>query len=194
MKPIHWRRTALGKYLRHLPRPKQFRGTWLHRCCGDRLLASELWTPTRQRFAAGLAVGAFFAMIPVPFQMLAAALIAYITRVNIPIAVAATWISNPFSYPVVIYAQYRLGCFILSREPIQLHGEHLLGEISKAPVPYFTGVFPSAAILALVLYPITLKVWDWGYAWIHAAKVKREAAQFAKKAAPASCSTENAVR
>lgn len=194
MKPIHWRRTALGRYLRHLPRPKHFRGTWLHRCCGDRLLAAELWTPTRQRFAAGLAVGAFFAMIPVPFQMLAAALIAYITRVNIPIAVTATWISNPFTYPFVIFAQYCLGCFLLSREPIHLKSEHLLGEISKAPVPYFTGVFPSAILLALVLYPITLKVWTIGEAFLLNAKIQREAARLAKKGARQLDSTENAMR
>lgn len=194
MKPIHWRRTALGRYLRHLPRPKHFRGTWLHRCCGDRLLAAELWTPTRQRFAAGLAVGAFFAMIPVPFQMPASALIAYITRVNIPIAVAATWISNPFTYPVVVFAQYRLGCFLLSREPIHLQSEHLLGEISKAPVPYFTGVLPSAILLALVLYPITLKVWNIGEAFLMKAKFQREAVRLGKKAAPTQKSAENAVR
>ena len=158
------------------------------------MLAAELWTPTRQRFAAGLAVGAFFAMIPVPFQMLAAAMIAYITRVNIPIAVAATWISNPFSYPFVIYAQYRLGCFMLSREPMHLQSEHLLGEISKAPVPYFTGVFPSAALLAVVVYPLTLKAWDWGNEWIQNAKIKREAARLEKKSRAVRRSVESPIR
>jgi uncharacterized protein len=193
MKPIHWRRTVLGRYLRHLPRPKHFRGTWIHRCCGDRLLASELWTPTRQRFAAGLAVGSFFAMIPVPFQMLAAALIAYITRVNIPIAVTATWISNPLTYPVMMYAQYRLGCLLLAREPIHLKSEHLLAEISSAPVPYFAGVFPSAALMSLVVYPITLKLWDYGNALIQEAKRKREAMRLAKKTIAKPASPESSI-
>jgi uncharacterized protein (DUF2062 family) len=158
------------------------------------LLSPDLWAPTRQRFAAGLAVGAFFSMIPVPFQMIASALISYITRVNIPIAVTATWISNPFSYPFIIYIQYRLGCFLLDREPIQLQAEHLLGEISKAPVAYFTGVFPSAVILVLIVYPITLKAWDLGHLMIHRAKLKRDAARLAKLANRAPEPSENAMR
>ena len=57
MKPIHWRRTKLGKYLRHLPRRKHIKGTMVHRLFGDRLFDSELWHPTRQRFASGMALG-----------------------------------------------------------------------------------------------------------------------------------------
>lgn len=126
--------------------------------------------------------------------MIASAFISYITRVNIPIAVTATWISNPFSYPFIIYFQYRLGCFLLDREPIQLQAEHLLGEISKAPVAYFTGVFPSAVILVLIVYPITLKAWDLGHHMIHRAKLKRDVSRRAKLANRAPEPSENAMR
>ena len=83
MRPNQWRRTKIGKYLRHLPRAKHIRGTWLHRILGDKLFSPELWHPTRERFAAGMAIGAFFALVPLPVQMLGAAFFAFISRVNI---------------------------------------------------------------------------------------------------------------
>jgi uncharacterized protein (DUF2062 family) len=176
MKPIHWRRTKIGKYLRHLPRPKHIRGTWIHRCCGERLFAPELWHPTRQRFAAGMAVGAFFAMMPpLPFQMLGAALIAYITRVNVPAALAATWISNPFTFPICVYVQYRLGCFLLKREPAQLDMDNIVASLASAPMPYLFGILPSAFLLSIIVYPVTLLIWDWATAGIHASKERRQA-------------------
>ena len=70
------------------------RGTWLHRKLGDRLFAREMWQPERGRFAVGCVIGVFFAMMPVPVQMLAAALLAFLVRVNIPAAVACTWVNS----------------------------------------------------------------------------------------------------
>ncbi|MFZ4597966.1 MAG: DUF2062 domain-containing protein [Terrimicrobiaceae bacterium] len=170
MKPILWRRGRFGRYLRHLPRVKNIRGTWLHRRLGDRLFAPELWHPTRQRFAAGFAVGAFFALMPAPFQMLAAGLIAYITRVNVPAAIAATWISNPLTFPFFVYVQYRIGCLILARSHAGLEAHDMMSVIKSAPVPFFVGAFPAAAILAIIVYPLTLWAWDWFHARAHRAK------------------------
>jgi uncharacterized protein len=172
MKPIHWRRTRIGRYLRHLPRPKHIRGTWLHRCCGDRLFANELWHPTRQRFAAGLAVGVFFGLLPLPFQMLAAALIAYITRVNLPLAIAGTWVSNPFTFAPIWYLQYRVGCVILGREPGHFESSRLLESLGDAPVAFFVGVFPVAALGAITIYPVTLLAWDRVTAGLQASRLR----------------------
>lgn len=168
MKPLYWRRSRFGKYLRHMPRVKHIRGTWLHRRLGDRLFHSELWHPTRRRFAAGFAVGAFFALMPAPFQMLAAGIAAYITRVNIPAAIAATWISNPFTFPLCVYAQYRIGCLILGLGHTQVPTHDIFELLKQAPVPFVVGVFPAAAILAVIVYPLTLLIWDFVTARIEA--------------------------
>lgn len=160
MKPIHWRRTKIGKYLRHMPRAKHIRGTWLHRRLGERLFAPELWHPTRQRFASGMAVGAFFALLPLPIQMLAAALMAYITRVNIPAAIAGTWISNPLTFPFCVYAQYRIGCLLTGRQAIGFSSHDALSMLAHAPMPFFVGIVPTALLLAIIVYPLTLLIWD----------------------------------
>ena len=143
-----------------MPRAKHIRGTWLHRRLGERLFAPELWHPTRQRFASGMAVGAFFALLPIPIQMLAAALMAYMTRVNIPAAIAGTWISNPLTFPFCVYAQYRIGCLLTGREAIGFSSHDALSMLTRAPMPFFVGIVPTALLLAIIVYPLTLLIWD----------------------------------
>lgn len=176
MKPIQWRRSRIGKYLRHLPRPKHVRGTFLHRFFGDRLFEMEMWHPSRTRFAGGMAVGAFFSMMPpLPVQMIGAAVIALITRVNVPAALAGTWISNPFTFLFCAYWQYLLGCLILGREPGELQMDHLKDTLTSAPLPYFVGILPSAILMAAIVYPLTLWAWDFVMVRIEKSKKRRAA-------------------
>ena len=102
------------------------RGTWLHRKLGDRLFAREMWQPERGRFAFGCAIGVFFAMMPVPFQMVAAALFAFLVRVNIPAAIACTWVSNPLTTPLILFSQYSLGSFLLEGRQAEQPKEDML--------------------------------------------------------------------
>ena len=73
----------------------------------------ELWHLNRRSVSGAVFVGLFSAFIPVPSQMLLAALIAIFTRVNLPISVALVWITNPLTIPPMFYASYRLGALIL---------------------------------------------------------------------------------
>ena len=159
-----------------MPRVKHIRGSWLHRRLGDRLFHSALWHPTRRRFAGGMAVGAFFAMIPAPGQTIGAGLLACFTRVNVPAAVAATWISNPLTMPLCIYVQYRLGCLILGHWQSEIPTHDILELLKKAPIPFLVGVLPSAALLSLVVYPLTLLLWDVVTARVEARRKIRESA------------------
>ncbi len=105
--------------------------------------------------------------------MLAAGLIAYITRVNIPAAIAGTWISNPLTFPFCIYAQYIIGSWILgtSSDGITTHG--VWDTMKHAPAPVLVGAFPAAAILAIIVYPVTLLLWD----MVHARMAARQRAR-----------------
>lgn len=187
MKPIQWRRSKLGRYLRHLPRAKHIRGTWIHRIFGDRLFANELWHPTGQKFAAGMSIGAFFALMPLPVQMIAAALTAFFFRANIPAAIAGTWVSNPFTFPFCVYFQYRLGCFLSGREPMHIKNPDFFSSLSSAPMPFFIGIVPAGLILAAVTYPVTLVLWEWITRSIHAAKNRR----FTTREAKNPCANDN---
>ncbi|MFZ0708887.1 MAG: DUF2062 domain-containing protein [Terrimicrobiaceae bacterium] len=161
MKPRQWRRSSAGPYLRRLPRIKHMRGTWLHRKLGDRLFSLELWQPERARFASGCAIGVFFSMMPLPFQMLAAALVAFFVRANIPSAITCTWVSNPLTTPFFLLAQYELGSLTLRRAPVGEPPTDVLSLLSHAPLPLVIGGLLSGAVLSLVAYPLALKGWDW---------------------------------
>jgi len=137
------------------------RGTWLHRKLGDRLFAFEMWQPERARFASGCAIGVFFSMMPLPFQMLAAALIAYLARVNIPAAIACTWISNPITTPLILLAQYKLGSLLIGGTSGGELTNDVLALLSRAPLPLLAGAFVSGAIFSLAAYPVALASWDW---------------------------------
>jgi uncharacterized protein len=161
MKPRQWRRSPAGAYLRHLPRIKHMRGTWLHRKLGDRLFSPEMWQPERGRFASGCAIGVFFAMMPLPIQMLAAALVAYLVRANIPAAIATTWVSNPLTTPIFLLVQYQLGSLLIGGRISEHPADNVLGLLSRAPLPLLIGAFLTAAVLAAAAYPLALKSWDW---------------------------------
>ncbi len=56
-----------------------------------------LWVAHRRRVAMGVAVGLAIGVIPLPIQMLLGAVCAVIMRCNVAAAVAATWLTNPFT-------------------------------------------------------------------------------------------------
>lgn len=160
MKPLQWRRGRAGPWLSKLPRLKHMRGTWLHRTFGERLFGKEIWQPQRERFAAGAAVGMFFAMMPLPFQMLASGLIAVLTRVSLPAAVVCTWISNPLTIPLFLYLQFKVGSFLLGKVGVEPPHGGILELLSSAPLPLLVGALACGVVFAIAAYPISLVLWD----------------------------------
>jgi hypothetical protein len=163
LKPHLWRRTYAGKYLRHMPRLKQMRGSWLHRRIGDRLLDSRLWQPGREQVARGLAIGTFLSMIPVPMQMLPAAIIAIAVRANVPCAIGACWITNPITAPVFLVLQIQVGFYLLGKgtgwQYLLQHGAWDL--LLKVPLPLLLGAVVVGTVLSFLAYFCGLGLFDW---------------------------------
>ena len=101
----------LGLRLLHLiPRQHHLNGTILHRVIGDRLFDPRLWKPTQTSVSAGLAIGIFIALTPtIGVQIPLIILSALFLRVNIPVALAASWVTNPLTAPIIYPLQYQLG-------------------------------------------------------------------------------------
>lgn len=99
---------------------------WLKPVAGQ-LLDQKLWRLQHEAVARGVAVGTFWAfMIPVAQMVVAAAHCAW-WRANIPVAVAMTMVTNPFTIGFWLWLAYQVGGLIL--------GEHL-----PANAPDETGV------------------------------------------------------
>src|SRR5258706_16377005 len=71
----------------------------------------NLWHLHRRSVAGGVAAGMFAGLIPGsnPVQFAAAALLAIVFRVNLPIAVIVTLYSNPFTIVPLYFLAYQLG-------------------------------------------------------------------------------------
>jgi len=72
----------------------------------------NLWHLNRHSVAGGVAVGAFSGLMGGPIQMITAAVLAIIFRVNVPVAVASTWYTNPITAVPLTYLSYKIGTFV----------------------------------------------------------------------------------
>jgi uncharacterized protein (DUF2062 family) len=89
---------------------------------GDWIYAGNLWHINRYSASMAFFVGLFLAFIPVPGQMLLAALGAVLLRCNLPLSVGLVWITNPLTIPAIFYLAYQVGALIIDvpiREEIE---------------------------------------------------------------------------
>jgi uncharacterized protein len=77
-----------------------------------------LWHLNRQTVARGVASGLLVAFLPLPLQMLLAAILAFLFRANLPIAVVTTWISNPITFVPINYLIYKIGVLITQADSL----------------------------------------------------------------------------
>lgn len=95
--------------LRHLPCADTIRQNRLLQPLARYLDHHALWQFNRRSVAGGLAIGLFFSVALPAMQIPAAAMIAILFRVNIPVAALATLLSNPFTTPLILYTAYHVG-------------------------------------------------------------------------------------
>jgi len=98
---------------RYLPSPAQIRETRALKPVAHLLSRSEIWHLNRRSAAGAVFIGLFCAFLPVPMQMIIAAVLAIAARCNLPISVALVWITNPLTIPPIFYFTYRLGAWLL---------------------------------------------------------------------------------
>ena len=108
-------KSHLQKYIperKHIQEHKHLRhfGDWLH--------DPNIWHLTRRSSAGGVAIGLFWAMMPIPMQTIFAAATAMLLRLNLPLSVIFVWVTNPITAAPVYYLAYKLGSVLLN-EPIQ---------------------------------------------------------------------------
>lgn len=72
-----------------------------------------LIVPHRRGVARGFAVGLFWAFMPVPGQSIFAAVSCIWLRVNVLVAMATTWITNPFTAVPIVLTAHWIGALIL---------------------------------------------------------------------------------
>jgi len=100
----------------YLPSPAQLRENPALQPVAHLLQGNEIWHLNRRSAAGAVFIGLFCAFIPVPMQMVVAAVLAILSRCNLPISVALVWITNPLTIAPIFYFTYRLGSWLLDMQ------------------------------------------------------------------------------
>lgn len=154
----------LKKYLKErVPDIEQLRTKYKLGFLGNLLLAPRSWHFHRQAVARGVALGLFIGMLPLPAHMIIAASIALLWPANLPIAILATWITNPFTLAPISYFEYLIGIKILGWPEVPFHIEWkwqwLARELAEIWEPIMIGGLLLGILLSVCSYWLVLLAW-----------------------------------
>jgi len=96
------------------PSPARLREVKALQYLGEWIYEPSLWHITRYSASMAFFVGLFVAFLPLPGQMVIAALLSVRLRCNLPLSVGLVWITNPVTIPAIFYLSYRVGALILN--------------------------------------------------------------------------------
>ena len=148
---------------RYLPTPEKVQAKQSLHFLGDILHEPNLWHNNRHCVARAVLVGVWFCFIPMPFQMLAAALFAIWFNANLPLSVVLVWISNPVTMPPIFYFNYKIGAWALDRPVLDFEFELSWAWISERlldiGIPLYLGSLIVATVSACLAYLIIQFLW-----------------------------------
>lgn len=145
-------------------------GTWLRH--------PNLWHLHRRSVAGGVAVGLFCGLIPGPLQMVGAAVMAVLFRVNLPVAMFTTLYTNPLTILPLYVLAYEYGALLIghsgSVSPAHLNLPeitwvnwltvlpHWFASLGK---PFAIGLPLLGFNLAVIGYLTVRVLWYWMVVW-----------------------------
>ncbi len=181
---------------RNLPTREQIEGSRWTRPFANRILRSELWRFTRRSVPRGVALGMLVGII-VPFaQILFAALLCWPVRANVPVAALTTFITNPFTTPLIWILGYNVGAWLLRIDamtvvaPVNRAMERsefgdMLQWLTDASLVTAFGLVVVGIVAAAVSYLVTGFVWRFIVAGKRKRKLHERRARRERPAAPA---------
>ena len=147
---------------RLFPKMHEIRGCPQLRYINPIIHKENLWHVNRNSVANAFAVGLFCAFIPIPFQMILAALLAVLVGANIPISVLLVWISNPLTITPIFYLCYKLGQLILQTPPSEIIHSASVSQFLQIEYlwqPFLLGCLIMSCISASVGYILIKVLW-----------------------------------
>jgi uncharacterized protein (DUF2062 family) len=96
-----------------MPSPATLRRYGSISILGEWIYEGNLWHINRYSTSMAFFVGLFLAFIPIPGQMLLAALAAVLLRCNLPVSVGLVFITNPLTAPAIFYLAYQVGSLLM---------------------------------------------------------------------------------
>ncbi len=164
-------KTWLADWLRkNMPTREQMEHNRFIRPFAHRVLRAELWRFTRRSVPRGVALGLLVGIV-IPFaQILFAALLSVSVRANVPLAALATFVTNPFTTPLIWVAAYWVGGWLLRIDAATMVApvntavettdlEHFLEWLTHAGLETAFGLIVIAVVAAAISYVVSGWIW-----------------------------------
>lgn len=137
-------------FKRYMPSRETLAGYRVFRPFAALLTDPGLWALSRRSTAKAFGIGVFAAWLPIPLQTLVVLGLVIWFRVNLPVAILASFVSNPVTMGPMMFSAYWLGALILQRPPradeVDVGITLLFSELERIGTPLFLG----AIILGLL--------------------------------------------
>lgn len=137
-----------------------------------------LWHINRRSVAKGVAIGLLVCFLPIPGQTVLAVLLALLFCANVPVAILATWVSNPFTFVPFNILIYQVGAWVLGiewhwKDVPHSFSHEMLGWFFSLSKVYAVGLSIVSIGSALLGYMIVQLGWRLAIYWRRKHKVKR---------------------
>lgn len=145
-------------------------GAWLHH--------HNLWHLHCRSVAGGVAAGMFCGLIPGPFQMIGAAILSVLFRVNLPVALLTTLYTNPLTIVPLYVLAYKLGALVTAHQNGLPPAQFVLPDMDwsnwhtvlmdwfiSLGKPFAIGLPLLAVVLAIAGYVVVRVLWYAMVAW-----------------------------
>jgi len=126
----------------------------------------NIWHLNRRSVSGGVALGLFLAFIPLPGQMLMAAVGAIAMRVNIALAVAMVWVTNPVTVPPLLWVAYQVGALLTGATLDPPTGEegmmsvgYAMSQLPHIWLPLGVGLVTLAFVSAMIGFAVIRLLW-----------------------------------
>jgi len=118
---------------------------------------------SRRSVTGAIWLGLFIALLPLPAQSVLAPLAAILFRVNLPVAFAAVFITNPITWVPIYWFEYQLGVLILELPPepfsIDTSWRWVIEDLPRYWRPLLLGSVVTATVVASTAYVFVSVAW-----------------------------------
>jgi len=131
---------------------------------GKWLQNPAIWHLHRNSVSKAFLIGLFWMAIPIPSQMIFAAITAIIFRAHLPLSVVLVWITNPLTITPIFYFNYLVGTYLLGHESaeafhFELSLEWMMTTLGDLWLPLFLGSFVVGIVLGIIGYLTINLIW-----------------------------------